>query len=139
MKIVILGQAFRSAFLEIITFVFFNMILAIIVLTFIAINGKDLPLVLLFAILLSDAVNIVAANFFFNISTELHLSSKEFIKISIKEAKRKSEAYSKFWKGMKPLRIGVGQVCSFETREFLLFIWGQVVLTRLIDLLLIAA
>jgi len=29
---------------------------------------------------------------------------------------------------MKPLQIYVGQVCSFETREFLLFIWGEVVI-----------
>jgi len=79
-------------------------------------------MVVLFGILVADAVTTVAANFLLSISTDLHISSKEFIRISIKEAKRKSQSYLKFWKGMKPLQVYDGQVCSFETREFLLFI-----------------
>jgi len=99
-------------------------------------NGKNLPLLILFLCFVADILATVTAIFLFSISTHLHLSSKDFIKISVNETKGRSGLHSKFWKGMKPIKIHVGQVCSFETREFLLFIWGEVVIAKLIDFLI---
>jgi len=136
MKVVILGRAYREALQLFLTTCFFNVILAIIVLTFILINGKSLPLILLCALLVAEVIATATASFLFRISTDLHISSKEFIQISAEQANGRSGLDSKFWKGMKPLKIDVAQVCSFETREFLLFIWGEVIISRIIDLLI---
>jgi len=39
---------------------------------------------------------------------------------------------------MRPVQIRVGPFCTFETKEFNLYIWGDVVVNTIIDLSLAA-
>ena len=110
--------------------------LAIVVLTFITFNSADYPLILLFGVVVADIVAVVAGDFIFTLATGAHILSKELINISAKVSRGISQYDTKFWSGMTPLRVEVGNVCTFETKEFLLFIWGQVVILNIINLLI---
>jgi len=136
LRIRIIDQEFAEAFKIILQIDVSHVLVGIISLTFVVLNGADFPVVLIFGILVADIISVVMGNYLFNLSVELHLLSYEFIRISAKNCNGVSDFDSKFWEGMKPVRVEIGHVCSFETREFLLYIWGVVVISRIIDLLI---
>jgi len=140
LKIRIICQEFLQAYHHFVGFGFFNLLTGIIVLTFVIFNSADIPVFLAFLIFLADVIAVIAGNFLFSLATDLHLLSQVLIKISLGQCRGRGRGrrvrYQKFWTGMRPLRVEIGIICSFETREFLLVIWGNVVISKIIDLLI---
>jgi len=108
---------------------------AIVVFTYLVINYSKLPVLVLLTFGLADIFLAVVSQFIFSQATEVHLLSARVINRYLSESQRTSSADRKFWEGMKPLSVAVGEVCSFETKEFLLFIWAEVIISKIIDLL----
>jgi len=99
-------------------------------------NCKGLSVFLIGPIVAAIICYITSQSILLTIVTESHLFSKELISDSKQICRVRLPYFQKFWRGMKPLKISVGSAFNFETKEFLLVIWGDIVLQRIIDLLL---
>jgi len=134
LQLTVLNRIFMETYSPLISFLFFNAILAIISTSFVILRGSYLPALLLILAVGGDLSVILLLHFIFSLFTSSHILSKKLVQIGKEESG--SEYNSKFWAGMQPLRVGAGGTCSFETREFLLCIWLNVVMAKLIDLLI---
>jgi len=115
---------------------FLSLLIITITFTFVLLkSGAEFSLTFVVVMLLTDATALFISNYTFMLVTRFHILSKEIITRSVRQSKGESKYESKFWKGMSPLRFKVGNFCTFETMEFLLFIWGEVILTKIIELL----
>jgi len=113
-----------------------SVMIVIILFTFLLVkDGANLPIMLTVMIASSDCVGGMVTHYIFSLATSLHILSKEIISISIKQSRGYAHD-SCFWKSMKPLKVGLGNICTFETREFLLYIWGGVIISKITDLLI---
>jgi hypothetical protein len=98
-------------------------------------NPSHLPILVLFVLIVGNFEMLVTLHFILCLATRSHLLTREFIRTSIGN-QNGSRMDLKFWKSMMPLKVQAGPFCSFETKQFLLFIWGEVVVKRIVDLLL---
>jgi len=99
-------------------------------------NYALLPRIVAIWMAISACVGIVVFHLLFSLATELHLQSAKIISVCSEKLNPFSDDDKKFWEAMNPLTFVVGSVCSFESREFTLFIWREVVIATVIDLLI---
>jgi len=114
----------------------FNGLFAIITLTYTVFNASRLPVLITIGVILADVSMYVTGRFNLSLATGLNLMSRELIRVARNRYRRVSPYHFKFWCSMRPVTISLGPFCCFETKEFLLFIWGHVVIKTIIDLLL---
>jgi hypothetical protein len=112
------------------------MVMVVVALTYLLFNSSTLPVIVLLMVAGADLGIIIFGHFIFTLATDTHLISKEFLEESSANSRSATNVDGKFWAGMRPIRVWAGFICSFETKEFLLFIWGDVVISTLIDLLI---
>jgi len=132
-RIKVLSQTFEPTYNLFFTVYCYNALLTVIALTYLMFSGSEVPALVLFLVALADICSVFIASYIFSQATESHLASKKVFRLSNNRALKGDY---KFWTGMRPIVVGVGGQCSFETREFLLFIWGDVVVTTIINLLI---
>ena len=130
-----MSHAYLDTYKYLFAGIFTYVLSAIVVLSYLVLNSSKLPFIVVIALVGGDFALIVVANFIFTQATDAHLLSMKVIDHWL-DGKNLSKVDRKFWEGMKPLCVAVGSVCTFETKEFLLFIWGEVVVSKIIDLLL---
>ena len=135
-RIQVLFKAFQQAFSFVINVIIGVLILGIIMGSYISIKfSTTLPPFLWFISIQADIWFIIMLRMLLVLLTNAHLQSQALIKIS-KCGYIGFGKDSKFWAAIKPLRVDCGQVCSLETREFLLVIAWRVIIASTIDLLL---
>jgi len=127
----VLSKAYGEALGLLFSAAFYTVIITVILLSFLIVKGQSLPVFLRIMVISTDIAIFSFGYYIFSLATESSILSAKFIA----NCKASGED-SKFWCGMRPIRVGIGQVCSFETKEFLLVIWGEVVVSKLIDLLI---
>jgi len=129
------SRAFNEAYNLFFSVLFYNAMLGIIILSYMLLSVDELPTLVICCIFVCDSCMIVVGHFMFALATESNILSIKVLQLSIDKCSH-SKYDLKVWKAMAPLRVDVGNVCSFETKEFLLFIWGDVVVSSIIDLLI---
>jgi len=127
----VLSKAYSEVLSLLFSATFYTIIITVILLSFLLVKGQSLPVFLRIMVISTDVIIFSFGYYIFSLATESNILSAKFIG----KCKDSGED-SKFWGGMRPIRVGIGQVCSFETKEFLLVIWGEVVVLKLIDLLI---
>jgi len=132
----VLGQINRDTFEVVFSALFYNMVSAVVALTYLLFNSSQLPLIVLFMVGGADAGIIIFGNFIFTLATDAHLLSADFLQRCLAHCASSQSPERKFWMGMKPLTISAGDFCSFLSKEFLLVIWGDVVISTLIEVLI---
>jgi hypothetical protein len=136
MQLQIMNHVYNETYNTMFAALLFNMVVAMVALTFIFLKSTDMHPFLRISFGIADLCAILLAYYIFSLAVEVHILSNEFLKITLDSCTASSSVETKFWKSMQPLRVGAGRVCTFETKEFLLFIWGDVVISKLIDLLI---
>jgi len=135
LKVKCLCEAFQQLFGLIFSVMFYNTLLCTIYLSFILIRSDSLPLLIIIPIFGADSILLNVGYLFSSLTTKSHLLTKEIISASTKSSHGIPLVRYKFWKSMKPFKAYAGQFCSFETKEFILFLGGEVVVKKIIDLL----
>jgi len=137
MQLQVLSHVYNETFGVMFKFLLYNMVVAIIAFTYLLIRSAIvMPFILVVAMVLADMCAIILAYYIFSLVTDVHILSKALLKIMLSQCKDRCSVEAKFWKGIKPLSIGAGRMCAFETKEFLLVIWGDIIIATLIDLLI---
>jgi len=136
MRLRILKEVFRETYGNLFTIVICSMLAAIIISGYLMVNSTDRPLILEFMIACGILCSTLLLYYILLLATRLNIQSKEFLKLNIGRRYGLSNFDRKFWSAMTPLKIGAGIVCSFETKEFLLTIWGKIIIIKIIDLLI---
>jgi len=137
LKMKCLNAAYKNVFDFVFSFVVFNFVIGVIFLTFTILRSEWLPFIMTILIFCAEAVVIMAGYFVSCQATNTHLLSKKLILMSKKEFSAGLSFYDfKFWLSMKPLKVSLGGFCSFQTMEFTLFLFGDVMMKSIVDLLL---
>jgi len=106
----------------------------LILLTYAALNS-DLPDLLRTSMLCADLIIVLLAYSSLVQITKSNILSHKIISVNRIRYGGKGDVHQKFWKSMKPVRMGLEGVCTFETNEFLLKIWWDIIISKIIDLL----
>jgi len=135
LKVKVMSHVYNESYQGLISFSFFNILAAVIALTY-AVLRNEIPPSLLVPTILADFCVFIVGNSLFVFPTDSFLLSKKIL-VDIKtNAFESTQEDTKFWVGMTPLKVKIGNVCSFETKGFLVFLWGEVVIITIIDLLI---
>jgi len=134
-RLKVLCQAFNETYTVFLSFLLYTMVGAIIGSTYLVLRSARMPLILQIMVCLGGTFYILLGYYILSQATEAHLISKQFLQVSRTHSGDPCQAGFKFWKGMRPLRTGAGNVCTFETKEFILFLFGDVIMSTLIDIL----
>jgi len=127
----VISTAYKEAFDLVFSAAFYAIITIVIAFTYLLLKGHGLPLFVRIIVILTDLTVFSFGYYTFGVVTNINVLSRKFIK-----NRSAAGEDSKFWAGMLPLRVGIGGTCTFETKEFLLVIWGDVVVSTLIDMLI---
>ena len=112
-------------------------VIALIFTIFLLLSPSETPSMVTFTLILATALFSIASSLLFNQVTQSHISIQKLIVVNRLKYKRQSSSYEyKFWMSMKPPVSSIFGLCTFETKEFLLFIWANVVMNGVINLLL---
>jgi len=132
MRLKVFSKAFHETYNFIFSVVFCNVIIIVVLLSYVTFHGGKMPWVVMLGVYIANICVIVLAHKLFSLAIDSHLLSQQLIQT----CRDSGKFDSRFWKGMRPIRMGVLGVCTFEECGFLLYIWGEVVIATLIDLLL---
>jgi len=116
--------------------IYFELLMMCIVLTYLAFNFNQLSWMTVVPVVIAAACAAFVMSSLFKQVTLTHLFAKEIIQKSMQTYKGNSHYHYLFWSGMTPLRVYVGSCFSLDRMEFLLFIWGEIVLKSIIDLMI---
>jgi len=120
-----------------ITLTFLHFILEIIVFSYFLFSVAQLPLVLYFFIVVADVLIIIPLHYTLELATEIHLLSQELITNSIRQGyQHSSPQLIKFWESLQSIKLQFGYICSFDSKEFLLHVWIEVIIQTIVNLLL---
>lgn len=128
-----LFEAYQDFFGIIFSVMFYSTFLSVIYFSFVLLSSESLPILIIIPMCGADSVLFVIGYLLSGLTTRSHLLSKELVAVSTRSV---TTLYDhKFWKSMRPVKAYAGQFCSFETREFILFLGGEVIMKSIIDLL----
>jgi len=116
-----------------------NYIIAIIYTMFLLVSSAaDLPSWITCTVGVTSLTFLVCALIMFKQATDAHIFMQELILANTEECRGKRvKAFAyKFWRSMRPRTTTILGLCSFETKEFLLVIWADVIVMSIINLLL---
>jgi len=136
LRILILSQSYNATYNFLFSVYFFSDISAVITLTYLLFNSSTVPAIVVLIVLLAVTCTICNLNFAISQATEAHLLSTKLITACRDSCQGGLDGEKEFWVGMRPLIVEAGGLCKFETKKFLLFIWGQIVISRLAELLI---
>jgi len=126
-------QLFDIAFASEVT----NCIIVQIFSIFLLVCSAEFPAMVTFTVTLWFCLFMMAGFILFDHVTQSHISVQKLIVSNRKKYRRCASRYEyKFWVSMKPPVSSILGLCTFETQEFLLIIWANVVLNSVISLLL---
>jgi len=110
---------------------------AVIYMIFILVSPAVLPSMITFILMTAGALMLVAAFMVFDEPTVSHIRIQQFILANREKFRRNSSAWEyKFWRSMKPPHSTILGLCTFETKEFLLIVLADVVISAVVNLLL---
>jgi len=135
LKMKIFCNSFTETYTRLFTILFFNLLTSSIFMTYIILNPLGQPITVTFCLSLCVTTAVTLCHCTFSIATNSNLLSKKLIRNSLQFYDGISKIDKTFWYGMSPLKLDVG-FCSFESKEFLLYVWGEVVIKSIIDLLI---
>jgi len=138
MRVRVLSQSYNEAFSFIFSVIYTQILIVCIFFTYLMFNFHHLPIGVLLAVLSAVVWCFSIMSFLLEQLTASHILSKKLITTGKQLYPHVGYRtyHSTFWKGMRPLKIQVGQYFSFESREFLLVIWGEVVISTIIDMMI---
>jgi len=132
----VLSQIYNESFGVIFSIYYHTTVCVTVLIFYVLFNSTQLPMLMLIPILVAQVLCIMFIKFLLTLVTESHLLSKELIRCLGQKCCRLSPYPCRYWRGMRPLKVQVVNFFSFETRELLLKIWGEIVLVSAINLLI---
>jgi hypothetical protein len=135
-KLVLLSALFDETFGVVFSLMYHALLIVSIVLTYITLNYFVLPKALVVPFACAAIAASTIGHFLFKLSTESNLISKKLIsRIRAKTRAKRDYAYLS-WRAKAPVYVHVKPFFRFESSEFLLVIWGDIVIKSIIDLFL---
>jgi len=112
-------------------------LISVVYTVFLIVSPAVLPIVISLVLGIAGSLIFIVIFILFDQATKSHIRIQDLILGNRKKFRSNTSAPDyKFWKSMKPPRSTILNLCSFETREFLLVIWANVVMQGVINLLL---
>ena len=134
-KMQVLGCAYNDTYNFFFSIMFFHLVIGVIAATYCILNAECLPSFMIAILVVADVSVISSGHFMFSSATSSYQLSRQVLNAATTRGNFRLNEDRKFWREMKPIRVDIGNFFSFETREFLLVIWGNVVVSKIIDLL----